>query len=52
MVQGQMIAVRKVCGEYLAKWKDVFGAFIDLEKAYDTIDQRGKRRMLRVYGVE
>ena len=30
--------------------KDVFWAFMDLEKAYDTIDRHGMRQMLRVYG--
>ena len=36
---------------YLANGKDVFWAFIDLEKTYDTIDRHGMRQMLRVYGV-
>ena len=31
--------------------KDVFWAFMDLEKAYDTIDRHGMWQMLRVYGV-
>ena len=31
-------AVRQVCEKYLANGKDVFWAFMDLEKAYDTID--------------
>ena len=31
--------------------KDVFWAFMDLEKAYDTIDRHGMRHMQRVYGV-
>ena len=30
--------------------KDVFQAFMDLEKAYDTIDRHGMWQMLRVYG--
>ena len=37
--------------KYLANGKDVFWAFIDLEKAYDTIGQHGMWQMLRVYGV-
>ena len=40
-----MIAVRQVCGKYLANGKDVFWAFMDLEKA------NGMWQMLRVYGV-
>ena len=27
------------------------GAFMDLEKAYDTVDRHGMWQMLRVYGV-
>ena len=46
-----MFAVRHVCEKYLAKGKDVFWAFMDLEKAYDTIDRHGMWQMLRVYGV-
>ena len=37
--------------EYLANGKDVFWAFIDLEKAYDTIGRHGMWQMLRVSGV-
>ena len=46
-----MYAVRQLCKEYLANWKDVFWAFMDLEKANDTIDRHGMCQMLRVYGV-
>ena len=31
----QVFAVRQVCEKYLANGKDVFWAFINLEKAYD-----------------
>ena len=32
--------------------KDVFWTFMDVEKAYDTIDRHGDMwQMLRVYGV-
>ena len=48
----QVFAVRQVCEKYLANGKDVFWAFMDLEKAYDTIDRHGMRHMLRMYGVE
>ena len=47
----QVFAVRQVCEKYLANWKDVFWAFMDLEKAYDTVDRHGMWKMLRVYGV-
>ena len=48
---GQAFAVREVCEKYLANGKDVFCAFVDLEKAYDTIDRHGMWQMPRVYGV-
>ena len=47
----QVFAVRQVCEKYLANEKDVFWEFMDLEKAYDTIDRHGMWQMLRVYGV-
>ena len=37
----QEFAVRQVCEKYLANGKDIFLTFMDLEKAYDTIDQHG-----------
>ena len=37
--------------KYLAKGKDIFWAFMDLEKTSDAIDQHGMRQTLRVYGV-
>ena len=37
--------------KYFANGKDVFWAFMGLEKAYDTIDRHGMWQMLRVYGV-
>ena len=40
-----------VCEKCLANGKDVFGAFVDLEKAYDTIDEDAMWQMLRVFGV-
>ena len=46
-----MFAVRQVCEKYLANGKKVFWAFMDLEKADDTIDRHGMWQMLRVYGV-
>ena len=47
----QVFAVRQVCEKYLANGKDVFCGFMDLEKAYDTIDRHAMWQMLRVYGV-
>ena len=47
----QVFAVGQVCEEYLENGKDVFWAFMDLEKAYDTIDRHGMWQMLRGYGV-
>ena len=38
----QVFAVRQVCEKYPANGKDIFWAFTDLEKAYDTIDRHGK----------
>ena len=40
-----------MCEKYVANAKDVFRAFMDLEKEYDTIDRQGLWQMLRVYGV-
>ena len=42
----QVFAVRQVCKKYRANGKDVFWAFMDLEKAYDTIDRHGMWQML------
>ena len=47
----QIFAVRQVCEKYLANGKDVFWAFMDLEKAYYTIDRHGMWQMIRVYGI-
>ena len=47
----QVFAVRQVYEKYLANGKDVFWVFMDLEKAYDTIDRHGMWQMLRVHGV-
>ena len=45
----QVFYVRQVCDKYLAKGKDVFWAFVDLENAYDTIDKQGMWQMVWVY---
>ena len=46
-----MFAITQVCEKYLANRKDEFWSFMDLEKAYDTLDRHGMWQMLRVYGV-
>ena len=46
-----MFAVRQVCEKYLANFKDVFWVYIELEKAYDTIDLHGLWLMLRMYEI-
>ena len=47
----EVFAVRQVCKKYLTNGKDVFWAFMNLEKAYDTIVRHGMWQMLRAYGV-
>ena len=47
----QVFAVRQICEKYLAKGKDTFWAFMDLEKAYDRVDREAMWRMLSIYGV-
>ena len=46
-----MYAARQMCEKYLANEKGAFWAFMELEKAYYTIDRHGMWQMLRVYGV-
>ena len=48
---GQVFSVRQVCEKCLANGKDVFWAFMDLVKAYYTIDRHGMWQMLKVYEV-
>ena len=47
----QVFAVMQVCEKHLANGNDVFWVFVDLEKAYDTIDWHGMWKLLRVFGV-
>ena len=35
----QVFVVRQISEKYLAKGKDVYFAFMDLEKAYDRVDR-------------
>ena len=43
--------MRNVVEKYLEKNKEVFMAYMDLEKAYDRINREGLWDCLRVYGV-
>ena len=47
----QVFTLRQVSEKYLAHGKDVFWAFMDLEKAYNTIDRHRISQMPRVHGV-
>ena len=47
----QVFVVRQICEKYLMKGKEVFWAFMDLEKAYDRVDREGMWDILKVYGV-
>ena len=44
-------SVRHVCERYLGNGKNIFWAFMDLEKTYDSIDGISMWQMLSVYGV-
>ena len=48
----KVFAIRQVCEKYAANGKDVFWAFMDLEKAYDVIDQHGMCRCLECVELE
>ena len=47
----QIFIVRQLCEKYLRKGKDVYFAFLDLEKAYDRVDREAMWNVLRLYGV-
>ena len=47
----QIFIVRTVCEKYMAKGKDVYFAFMDLEKAYDRVDRNALWSVLNIYGV-
>ena len=47
----QTFIVRQICEKYIAKNKDVYFAFLDLEKAYDRIDRKAMWKVLRIYGI-
>ena len=43
--------VRQICEKYLGKGKEVYFAFLDLEKAYDRVDRDAMWNVLRLYGI-
>ena len=47
----QTFVVRQIGEKYAAKGKDVYFAFLDLEKAYDRVDREAMWKVLRIYGV-
>ena len=47
----QNFIVRQICEKYLGKGKDVYFAFLDLEKAYDRVDRDAMWNVLRLYGI-
>ena len=47
----QIFAVRQLCEKYLGVNREVYMAFMDLEKAYDRIDRNALWQVLRIYGV-
>ncbi len=40
-----------VCVKYLRKGKEVFWAFMDLEKAYDRVDRQAPGSVLQLFGI-
>jgi hypothetical protein len=47
----QIFTVKQLCEKYLEVNKEVYIAFMDLEKAYDRVDRKGVWRVLGDYGV-
>ena len=47
----QVFVVRQVCEKYLAKGKDSFWAFMDLEKAYDRVDKDAMWQVMRISDI-
>ena len=47
----QFFIVRQICEKYLEKGKDVYFAFLDLEKAYDRVGRDAMWNVLRLYGI-
>ena len=47
----QIFVVRQMCEKFSAKGKEVYVAFMDLEKAYDRVDRRALWQVVGLYGV-
>ena len=47
----QIFIVRKIYEKYLGKGKDVYFAFLDLEKAYDRVDRDAMWNVLRLHRI-
>ena len=47
----QIFAVKNLCEKYLEKEKELYIAFMDLEKAYDRVDREALWKVLQIYGV-
>jgi hypothetical protein len=47
----QVFALKCVCEKYLERQKEVFVAFMGLEKAYDRVDRMAMWEVLGMYGV-
>ncbi len=47
----EIFAVKILVEKYLEKDRNLFAAFVDLEKAHDRVDRKGLWDTLRVYGV-
>ena len=47
----QIFIVRQICEKYLGKGKDVYSAFLDLEKPYDRVDRDAMWNVLRLNGI-
>ena len=44
-------SVKQISEKYLAKGKEVYWAFMDLEKAHDTVDRKALWQVFGLYGV-
>ena len=43
--------MRQICDGYLGVSREVYMAFMDLEKAYDGINRNALWHILRIYGI-
>ena len=47
----QIFIVRQICEKYLGKGKDMYFAFLDLEKVCDRVDRDAIWNVLRLCGI-